>query len=244
MSRQIDREELLTDLRELADGLGKSPTKKEYNEYGEYSVSSVQNQFGSWNEGLKAAGLDPNLEHNISKEEIHADIERVAGVLGKTPTLTEMDQYGKYSKLTYQTKLDSYIATLEDLGLQPSSIQYNFSSQERPPEMEGTKNVRKLRRDGPTAISELPLASTGANDKQHGLTKFSISSGQTGQGMSEPVYYLFDEHDPEDVIREFLEVNPQLLENRTRKAIVEDVGNHGSEWSDAVKSVLDDIGPE
>lgn len=58
------------------------------------------------------------------------------------------------------------------------------------------------------------------------------------------MYYLFDEHDPETVVREFVETDPQLLETRTRKTIVEEAGNHGRAWSDAVRAVLDDLGVE
>ena len=240
MSKQLTRERLVADLRQFAADLGKSPTRTELNEYGPHYGKLYQKEFGTWNDALQAAGLEPNLVHNVSRSDLLADIERVAGVLGKSPTLNEMDEYGEYSKLTYSRKLGSYVEALEELGLEPSVRQYNFSSQEKPPRLRATQNVRKLRENGPTAVSDLPQRSVGAQDKRYGLTKFSVSTGQTGQGQAETVYYLFDEHDPEAVVRKFLELNPQLLENRTRKAIVEDVGNHGRSWSAAIRTVLDE----
>lgn len=240
MSERIDRAGLIRDLGEFAEQLGRTPTSRELNARGPHYAKLYRDAFGSWNEALEAAGLEPNLVRDIPREAVVADIERVAESLGKAPTLAEMDRHGRYSPLTYQRKLGSYVETLERLGLEPSVRQYNFSTREKPPELRGTKNVRKLRADGPTPASELPASSTGANDKRHGLTKFSINTGQTGRGRAEAVYYLFEEHDPETVVRTFVETNPQLLENRTHKAIVEEVGNHGRAWADAARSVLDD----
>ena len=235
---------LLRDLREFARELGKTPTKAELNDFGPHYVKRYQNEFGSWNEAVAAAGLEPNLVHGISRTMLEADIERVAGVLGKTPTLDEMDRYGRFSRQTYQSKLGSYVETLERLGLEPSMNQYNFSNQEKPPALKGTKNVRHLRDHGPTPGSGLPSSSLGSSDKRYGLTKFSINTGQTGAGLSEPVYYLFDDHEPEAVLRAYFERNPQVLENRTRKAIVTEVGTHGRDWRAAAKVVLDEIRPE
>lgn len=230
----------MADLRAFAGELGKIPTVRELTEAGPHSPDRYRAEFGSWNEALEEAGFEPNLVRNVPREDVVADVERVGGTLGKAPTLDEMDRHGKYGKPTYQRKLGSYVETLERLGLEPSVAQYNFSRVEKPAELRGTGNVRKLRADGPTPASELPH-SVGAHDKQHGLAKFTITSGQTGGGLSEPVYYLFEEHDPEAVVREFVETNPQVLANRTRKGIVEAVGRHGRTWSEAVRVVLTDL---
>lgn len=240
MSTKTNREELVSDLRAFADELGKTPTVRELSDAGPHSPDRYRAEFGSWNEALAEAGFEPNLIPNIPREDVVADVERVAGTLGKTPTLDEMDRHGRYSRLTYQRKLGSYVETLERLGLEPSVTQYNFSRAEKPADMRWTANVRKLRADGPTPASDLP-GSVGAQDKRYGLTKFTIKSGQTGRGQSETVYYLFEEHDPEVVVREFLRTNPQVLETRTRKAIVESVGRHGRAWSGAVRVVLDEL---
>ena len=236
MTNSVSRKQLLEDLLQFAEDIGRTPTKKELDEYGPHYAGLYQEEFGSWNSALEAANLDLNHVHNISREQLMGDIERVSKILDKTPTLDEMDQFGEYSRLTYQRKLGSYVAALEELGLEPSLVQYNFSDVEKPPELQGTKNVRKLQENGPTPGSNLPHSSIGASDKRHGLAKFNIDSGKTVP--TEPVYYLFDEHDPENVLRRFFEVNPEILGNRSNKAIVESVGGFGKEWSDAVKGVL------
>lgn len=244
MGGKLTRGELVEDLTEFAEDLGKTPTIREMREFGPHSGNRYQTEFGSWNKALEEAGFSPNVTHNITREQILEDIERVAGVLGKPPTLNEMDKYGEFSKLTYQNKLGSYVAVLEELGFEPTTSQYNFSNQDAPENKQATKNVRKLRNDGPTPASELPQSSTSVSDKRHGLAKFSVNTGQTGNKQSEAIYYLFDDHQAEEVIRKFIEVNPQILDARSRKAIVGAVGRHGKEWSTAVKRVLDDLGIE
>lgn len=241
MTDSRTKPDLIEDLQVFAEELGKTPTKEEMNEYGPHYGKLYQDKFGTWNNALEAAGLEPNLVHNIQRDDLLEDIERVANVLNKTPTLDEMDTYGRYSRLTYQHKLGSFVGTLEEIGLTPSYSQYNFSNTEAPPELQATKNVRKLREDGPASITELPLDSTSASDKQHGLTKFSVNSGKTGDGLVEPVYYLFDNHNPGDVIRKFFQTNPQVLENRSRKAITEEVGGYGKDWADALKVIFEDF---
>lgn len=239
MNPSDESDDLIIDLKRFAKKLGKTPTKDEMNEYGPHYAKLYQNKFGSWNGALEAAGLEPNLVHNISRKDVMEDIERVAEALEKTPTLNDMDKFGKYSKLTYQRKLASFIDALEELNLEPTQSQYNFSNRDAPPGLRATENVRWLEENGPTPASDLPNRSVSDSDKRHGLAGFVIKSGQTGQAQSERVYYLFDEHDPVDVVRTFLEVNPQVLENRTHKAITEDIGEYGKKWSMAADEVLD-----
>lgn len=233
----MEKSELLDDLKQFANDIGKTPTVRECRESGPHSPDDYKREFGSWNEALERAGLEPNQYQSISKESILDDIKRVADGIGRAPTLDEMDWHGKYSIATYQKKLDSYVGALEKLGLEPSDLQYQFSDRPNPNPKEGTKSVRYLEENGPTPASELP-GGVSALDKRLGLAKFSI---KLGGGNPDPVYYLFGQHEPESVIKKFIEVNPELLENRGRKPIVGDVGNYGNEWSSAIKSILDDL---
>lgn len=57
--RKISRQELISGLREAANILGHSPSRPEFNELDDVpSANAVVNEFGSWNGGKKAAGLD------------------------------------------------------------------------------------------------------------------------------------------------------------------------------------------
>lgn len=52
-------DELLEDLRRVADKVGESPTAQQYHERGKYAPSTFGHRFGSWNEAKVEAGLSP-----------------------------------------------------------------------------------------------------------------------------------------------------------------------------------------
>lgn len=56
---QYSEEELLEDLRELAERLSRTPTKSDMNEYGSHGGRTYQLRFGSWSEAVEAAGFEP-----------------------------------------------------------------------------------------------------------------------------------------------------------------------------------------
>lgn len=57
---QYTDEELLTELRELAERLGRyPPRKRDMNEYGAHSGRTYQLRFGSWSEAVAEAGFEP-----------------------------------------------------------------------------------------------------------------------------------------------------------------------------------------
>lgn len=49
----------LDDLRRVADIVGRSPTKEEYNEHGKATYGALRYRFGSLASAHEAAGLDP-----------------------------------------------------------------------------------------------------------------------------------------------------------------------------------------
>lgn len=56
----IDRDRLLHDLRLVADRLGETPSSRQYDEHGQFSRSTMQDRFESWNDAIRAAGLEVN----------------------------------------------------------------------------------------------------------------------------------------------------------------------------------------
>lgn len=74
------------------------------------------------------------------------------------------------------------------------------------------------------------------NDKRHGMASFSINTGL--QGKSESVFYLFNNHHPEEVLRTFLETYPETLENRSVRGIIQDIGGYGQSWKKVARRVV------
>lgn len=50
-------EEVLDDLRRVADALGRTPDTGDYKKHGEYSHSTLIERFGTWRGALRAAGV-------------------------------------------------------------------------------------------------------------------------------------------------------------------------------------------
>jgi hypothetical protein len=56
---RIADDDLLADLRRVADDLGRAPKTAEYDERGAYAYRTVRDRFGTWADALREAGLDP-----------------------------------------------------------------------------------------------------------------------------------------------------------------------------------------
>ncbi|MFB6299191.1 MAG: homing endonuclease associated repeat-containing protein [Halobacteriales archaeon] len=115
------RADLLAELRRLANDLGETPTIAQMEEYGEYSSSPYIKHFGSWNEAVSEAGLDPNPGyHPISDAKLLDELDRLADELEQPPTVTAMQQYGKYSAKVYIDRFGSWGTACELAGVTKS----------------------------------------------------------------------------------------------------------------------------
>jgi hypothetical protein len=112
-------EDLLDELKDLAERLGRSPTGKQMNELGEYASSTYVERFGGWNEALRLAGFDVNKRSNIEQESLLDEIERLAEELARPPTSTEMAEIGKYADSLYQDHFESWRQALRKAGYEP-----------------------------------------------------------------------------------------------------------------------------
>lgn len=118
--RQIPDEELLRELRRLKGKLGRPPTQEDYEVYGMYSLTPIRNAFG----GIKNAREQASVGHpsgDTNREELLADLTRVARELGtKSPTTEMVDEHGEYAHSTYHRYWDSWDDVLEAAdGLEP-----------------------------------------------------------------------------------------------------------------------------
>lgn len=103
-------------LEEWQKKLGKDTmTYKEFRAAGgKVSDVTIAQRFGSWNAGLKKAGLLIKRVSNISDEELFAEIEKVWNRVGRQPKYAEMKRFGKFAVTTYQRKFGSWLKALEE----------------------------------------------------------------------------------------------------------------------------------
>jgi len=82
------------------------------------SEKSVVNWFGSWNDAMIKAGLEPNKEYDIDESELlnHLkDLEKEYGVV----TQNLMNEKGEYSYSLYEHEFGSWVNALDEAGIDP-----------------------------------------------------------------------------------------------------------------------------
>ncbi len=110
--------DLLVDLKSVAEIVGEAPSERTYRSYGKYSVKTYCKRFGGWNSALRAAGLEPNVELNLSEEALIAALQEFAEELGRPPTTDEMDQDGPYTSDPYKRAFGNWNQALQRAGLE------------------------------------------------------------------------------------------------------------------------------
>lgn len=121
-NRNCPDETLLDDLKATAERLRKkSLTKDDYNVHGRFSTATMQNRFGSWNLALDRAGLQVSKRMFIPRNELLAEMRRVAAELGsQILTKEQFEEFGKFSAETIVRAFGSWAAGLKAADLEVS----------------------------------------------------------------------------------------------------------------------------
>lgn len=111
----ISDDELLSDLKKVADSLNKkSVTQLEYKKLGKYSPDAIKDHFGSWFTALEKVGLEKTKNLNISIEDLFENLEEIWVKLGRQPNYDEVSKpLSKYSKDVYARRFGSWRKALE-----------------------------------------------------------------------------------------------------------------------------------
>lgn len=110
------KEELITELKRLADSDDHSPSKRDMLESGSFSPNTYKSKFGSWNAALEAAGFSPRTQgQQITDDALRSELKTVTEQLGQKPTTTDMSEKGAYSPGTYIRRFGSWEEALETL---------------------------------------------------------------------------------------------------------------------------------
>jgi hypothetical protein len=82
--------ELIEELQWVDEEIEGIPYPADMNESGAFSAHDYQEEFGSWDDALDAAGID-------KEEQLLEDMQAVADEVGEDITAPEMNEYGRYS---------------------------------------------------------------------------------------------------------------------------------------------------
>lgn len=114
-TRKPRPQDVVRDIRSLGDG---KPTQDEYRNHGQHSVNAVKNRFGSWSEGLVAAGYEPRST-SVSQEELLDDLRDLAEELGRSPSQQDINEHSMHSHKSYYRHFDDGMQEAkEQAGLQ------------------------------------------------------------------------------------------------------------------------------
>jgi Homing endonuclease associated repeat len=95
LRRRYSDEEILEELRQAAERLGRSPTMREFAADADARVhpQTVIEHFGTWNAAKRAAGLFPR--RFLTREELLEQLRNLGVELGRTPTARDLAARGR-----------------------------------------------------------------------------------------------------------------------------------------------------
>ncbi|WP_135666560.1 homing endonuclease associated repeat-containing protein [Halorhabdus rudnickae] len=110
------REALLSELRRVAEEIGRTPTTRIMDDPEIDSPSSdpYKQRFGSFNGALREAGLEPNMEGSwgVSDATLLEEVERLSEELGHAPRQDDMDERGTFASKTLEDRFGSWSEAL------------------------------------------------------------------------------------------------------------------------------------
>lgn len=130
----VSKSDISSKMEEMKEESGEVPSSREFEET-EYGRWHIEKLFGSWNEALEYADLEPNMRMDISEKKLREEISRLEKELGNVPSTSDMAKHGKYDPETYRRKLDGWNSTLRQMGLVPT-VQSDLSDDELLRDME------------------------------------------------------------------------------------------------------------
>jgi len=213
----ISDDELISELKRLADELGETPTQREMDEMGEFSYKPYKNHFGSWNEALREAGLPTNAEPSCgSNEELISELQRLAEELGGTPTTSQMNEQGKFGARTYHGRFESWNKALREAGL-PINNELNFGSKE-----ELISELQRLAEE----LGETPSRNVMNEQGKFSYTQYRHRFGSWNKALREAGLSVNKEHNicsKEELISEL----QRLADELGKTPIAKDMKNSG-----------------
>lgn len=118
--RQVTREELLEELRRLADEYGEPVRYDDVAEHGKYGPRTYYREFDTWFDAREAAGLNPEHirpERRADPEELIEAMRELAREVGRPPLKSDMRDHGAFSVTPYLTRWDTWERALEAAGV-------------------------------------------------------------------------------------------------------------------------------
>lgn len=130
--RDVSAESVYADIRCVAEELGRTPTRSEYDEHGDYpSHLQVINDHLSWWHVVCEAGLDPNNGTLRAPNGPHLieHLQEVAVLLDRTPTPEQFEELSPYSVKLYESQFVTFNYAIEVAGVENDLAHLEFEDE-------------------------------------------------------------------------------------------------------------------
>ena len=171
--RDVPREELIDEIQRLAEELGGPPTVAEMKEHGDYGVSTCSNEFGTWNEALKTAGVGTNKQKDVPESDLLAEIHSLSEHLGRTPSALKMSKDGGYSVGAYERRFGSWNEALREAG-------FEVNNRSDIPDAELIAELHRLAKE----LGRTPRAVDMTEHSEYGQATYSTSFGSWSEALN------------------------------------------------------------
>lgn len=129
-STETTRTDLIEDLRAIQETIGTpSSWTDAIKEHGRYPLSQIYRKFGDIDSALDAANIEKEEPSPISKDEIIAEISRLA-TDGTPPTADQMDAEGAYSARTCGDRFGTWNDAVRAAGYEPLGTATEYTDDE------------------------------------------------------------------------------------------------------------------
>lgn len=116
---KIAKEDLLQELKRIAQKENREPRTVDMKAYGEYSTQVYLERFGSWANAVREAGYEPHIERGLSDEKLLDELRRISRDEDTPPSSPEMREKGKHTRSLYQRRFGSWNAAVQAAGFDP-----------------------------------------------------------------------------------------------------------------------------
>lgn len=123
----VTKEQVVTDIYQLINELGRVPGYIEYDELGSHNTETALNVFemSSWSDVLNSLGYDYDAheQQRVDVADLKEDVHRVVEKLGHVPTGAEYNTHGEFSDSTVVNHIGdgSWVTAMNNLGYEDYS---------------------------------------------------------------------------------------------------------------------------
>ena len=129
ISKKLSNEELLAAFKEVYDKVGRMPTTKEIKENCKYSFMTLIRRFESIENIANNLNLpSEELKTRVTEQDMVSDLSEIYKKVNKTPTLSDVKKFGKYSPDSYRRMFGKFSNALAKIGLTVSKSNKVISS--------------------------------------------------------------------------------------------------------------------